>query len=256
MGDLIRRTHGETIEIEFALGGLLPLCFCDTNQMETSLLNLVINARDAMPQGGRLRIETAKVDLDEAEAEAHGLMPGPHLILSVQDNGVGMSAETIDRAFEPFFTTKEQGRRTGLGLSMVYGFVKQSKGHVQISSSLGKGTRIQLMLPALAGDIPAPSMASGSDEVPRARGARKRSWWSRTMQACGSTSLVSSPISTTMCLRRAMCQSALNIGSDSLLVESISYQVLVHGRDQCCATHLQSLHSRSPWLCRGRRNER
>src|SRR5579859_3853128 len=166
MGDLIRRTHGETIEFEFALGGKLPLCFCDANQMETVLLNLVINARDAMPQGGKLRIETGKVDLDGVEAKAHALTPGPYLTLSMRDSGIGMSAETIDRAFEPFFTTKEQGRGTGLGLSMVYGFVKQSKGHIEIRSRLGEGTTIQIMLPALAAsDVPALHIADGEEEL-------------------------------------------------------------------------------------------
>ncbi len=163
MSDLIRRTHGEMIEFEFALGGKLPLCFCDANQTETALLNLVINARDAMPQGGKLRIETAQAELDETEAGTRELAAGPYLVLSVRDTGIGMSAETIARAFEPFFTTKEPGRGTGLGLSMVYGFVKQSKGHIEIDSKPGGGTTIRIMLPALAaGDVQTVSMADAA----------------------------------------------------------------------------------------------
>ena len=174
MGDLIRRSHGEMIEFEFALGGKLPLCFCDANQLESALLNLVINARDAMPQGGSLRIETAKIDLDEAGAVVHGLMPGTYLTLSIKDNGVGMSPETIDRAFEPFFTTKEQGRGTGLGLSMVYGFVKQSKGNIEIGSRLGEGTMIQIMLPALAAvDVPAARLTDDAQDLGSVAGCQE-----------------------------------------------------------------------------------
>ncbi len=155
MGDLIRRTQGEIIRYEFALGANLPFCFCDANQLETALLNLVINARDAMPQGGRVTVETAYVAFDETRARARRIAPGSYVMLAVSDTGVGMSRETVERAFEPFFTTKGAGRGTGLGLSMIYGFVKQSNGHTEIESAPGCGTTLRIFLPALAaGDMP------------------------------------------------------------------------------------------------------
>ena len=147
MSELIRRTQGETIRYEFALAPDLPPCFCDTNQLETVILNLVINAHDAMPRGGRLTIRTADVTLDTAAAEAGDLAPGHYVMLAVSDTGTGMSPETVTRAFEPFFTTKPVGKGTGLGLSMAYGFAKQSKGSVEIDSIVGRGTTIRILLP-------------------------------------------------------------------------------------------------------------
>ncbi len=162
MGDMISRTQGEIINCEFALEKNLPLCFCDTNQLETALLNLVINARDAMPNGGCVRIETGNVHLDPAAAKSRDISPGPYVALSVHDTGTGMSRETAARAFEPFFTTKETGKGTGLGLSMVYGFVKQSNGHVEIESEPGRGTTVRLFLPALtAGASPRSKAVTG-----------------------------------------------------------------------------------------------
>ena len=147
MSDLIRRTQGETIRYEFALAPDLPPCFCDANQLETVILNLVINAHDAMPHGGRVAIRTADVTLDADAAQANDLAPGRYVMLSVSDTGTGMSPETVTRAFEPFFTTKPAGKGTGLGLSMVYGFAKQSKGTVEIDSVVGHGTTIRILLP-------------------------------------------------------------------------------------------------------------
>ena len=149
MGDLIRRTQGELIDFDFALSPDLPPCFCDANQLETALLNLVINARDAMPDGGRLKIETAQVHFDSDAARVRGIAIGPYLMLAVSDTGVGMSRETVERAFEPFYTTKDVGKGTGLGLSMAYGFAKQSNGHIELESKLGAGTTLRLFLPAL-----------------------------------------------------------------------------------------------------------
>jgi CheY-like chemotaxis protein len=149
MRDLICRTHGETIQYEFNLDRTQPCCFCDANQLETALLNLVINARDAMRAGGQLKVETSQMTLDQANAQLRGVAPGAYVALSVSDTGTGMSRETVERAFEPFFTTKGAGRGTGLGLSMVYGFAKQSNGHTEIESALGQGTTVRILLPAL-----------------------------------------------------------------------------------------------------------
>jgi PAS domain S-box-containing protein len=150
MDDLIRRTQGEIIRYEFTLSAQPPFCLCDANQLETALLNLVINARDAMPQGGRLTVATANVVFDAARASVRRIAAGPYVMLAVSDTGVGMSRETAERAFEPFFTTKGAGRGTGLGLSMVYGFVKQSNGHSEIESEPGSGTTLRIFLPAAA----------------------------------------------------------------------------------------------------------
>jgi PAS domain S-box-containing protein len=150
MADLICRTQGETIAYEFALGKDLLLCFCDANQLETSLLNLVINARDAMPDGGRLKIETGHIVFDGRAAADQGISSGAYVMLAVSDTGIGMSSETAERAFDPFFTTKGTGKGTGLGLSVVYGFVKQSGGHVEIESARGRGTTVRIFLPRLA----------------------------------------------------------------------------------------------------------
>ena len=150
MDDLIRRTQGEIIRYEFTLGAQPPFCLCDANQLETALLNLVINARDAMPQGGRLTVETANVVFDAVCARVRRIAAGSYVMLAVSDTGVGMSRETAERAFEPFFTTKGAGRGTGLGLSMVYGFVKQSNGHTEIESEPGSSTTLRIFLPAAA----------------------------------------------------------------------------------------------------------
>lgn len=144
MEELVRRTIGESIELEIDLNTGLQLTNTDEHQLENALLNLVINARDAMPDGGRLLIQTEIVHT----AELHESLPsGDYVRLSVQDTGSGMSAEVIARAFDPFFTTKPIGQGTGLGLSMVYGFINQTGGQVQIDSVEGRGTRIDLYLP-------------------------------------------------------------------------------------------------------------
>jgi len=147
MDDLVRRTVGPTIEIETRLEPALGSTRVDSNQLENALLNLCINARDAMPEGGRLAIETRNIRLEEAKAREQDVPAGEYVTLTVHDTGSGMSEDVIERAFDPFFTTKPLGEGTGLGLSMVYGFVRQSGGQARISSAIGKGTSIQLFLP-------------------------------------------------------------------------------------------------------------
>jgi PAS domain S-box-containing protein len=154
MSELLHRSLGETIELEIVAGLDLWRVEADPNQLESVILNLVVNARDAMPGGGRLVIETANTLLDESYAEVHGeVTPGQYVVLGVTDTGEGMTPETLARVFEPFFTTKEVGKGTGLGLSMVYGFTKQSGGHVKIYSEPGEGTAVKIYLPRLFGVV-------------------------------------------------------------------------------------------------------
>ncbi len=147
MEELIRRTVGPSVEIEVVGAGGLWLTLVDPNQLENALLNLCINARDAMPDGGRLTIETANKWLDDRAARERDLAPGQYISLCVTDTGTGMTPEVIARAFDPFFTTKPLGQGTGLGLSMIYGFVRQSGGQVRIYSEVGQGTTMCLYLP-------------------------------------------------------------------------------------------------------------
>ena len=165
--ELLRRTLGEAIALETVLAGGLWLAFADQNQLETAILNLAVNARDAMPQGGKMTIETANTYLDEAYAEAvaEPLEPGQYVLIAVADTGSGMDRSALERAFEPFFTTKAAGRGTGLGLSQVYGFVRQSSGHVRIYSEPGHGTTVKLYLPRHQGadeHVPAAERAAAA----------------------------------------------------------------------------------------------
>jgi PAS domain S-box-containing protein len=165
--ELLRRTLGEAIALETVLAGGLWLAFADHNQLETAILNLAVNARDAMPEGGKMTIETANTYLDEAYAEAvaEPLEPGQYVLIAVADTGSGMDRSALERAFEPFFTTKVAGRGTGLGLSQVYGFVRQSSGHVRIYSEPGHGTTVKLYLPRHQGadaQVPATKRAAGA----------------------------------------------------------------------------------------------
>jgi PAS domain S-box-containing protein len=150
MIDILRRTLGETIQLQAMLANDLWSVCMDPGQLENALLNLCLNARDAMPRGGRLRINTANYELDNDQSNTAGdeeLQPGEYVMIAVNDTGVGMTPEVVEHAFEPFFTTKEVGKGSGLGLSMVYGFVKQSGGHVTIDSKPGQGTTIRMYLP-------------------------------------------------------------------------------------------------------------
>ena len=148
MEDLLRRTLGERIELELVLAGGLWLTRCDPNQLESAILNLAINARDAMPVGGKLVIETCNAHLDlRYAARQREVRPGQYICICVTDTGTGMSPDVVARAFEPFFTTKPIGQGTGLGLSMIYGFARQSEGYAKIYSEPGKGSTLKIYLP-------------------------------------------------------------------------------------------------------------
>jgi PAS domain S-box-containing protein len=149
MATLLRRTLREDVEIQMQLDPELWGATADAGQLESAVLNLVLNAQDAMPEGGRITITTANAPLDERYAESHlEVKAGPYVMIAVTDDGQGMPPEVVERAFEPFFTTKEVGKGSGLGLSMVYGFAKQSNGHVSIYSEPGLGTTVRIYLPA------------------------------------------------------------------------------------------------------------
>jgi CheY-like chemotaxis protein len=139
------------VEIETVLAAGLWPCFCDQNQLENAILNLCINGRDAMPEGGRITIETANTFIDRAAAIERDMPRGQFVAICVTDTGVGMPPDVIARAFDPFFTTKPIGKGTGLGLSMIYGFAKQSEGQVRIYSEIGQGTTVKIYLPRYRG---------------------------------------------------------------------------------------------------------
>ncbi len=167
MSDLLHRTLGETVTIETVLAAGMWRISADANQLESALLNLAVNARDAMPNGGKLTIETGNAHLDESYADAHDeLRAGQYAMIAVTDTGTGMMPDVAAKAFEPFFTTKGLGQGTGLGLSQVYGFVKQSGGHVKIYSEPGEGTTMKLYLPRLVGGE---IEAEDGVEMPRSR---------------------------------------------------------------------------------------
>jgi PAS domain S-box-containing protein len=152
MSDLLRRALGADVQLETVLAGGLWRTSADPNQLENVILNLAVNARDAMPQGGRLTIETQNTHLDARYVASHlGVPSGQYVMIALTDTGVGMSEEVIAKAFDPFFTTKEVGKGTGLGLSQVYGFVKQTGGHVKIYSEIGHGTTVKVYLPRYLG---------------------------------------------------------------------------------------------------------
>lgn len=171
MTELLHRSLGENIELEGILAPRLWVSEVDQNQLESAIINLAVNARDAMTEGGKLTIETANTTLDEKYAATDAeVIPGQYVMVAVSDTGTGMTPDVLARAFEPFFTTKEVGRGTGLGLSMVYGFVKQSGGHVTIYSEVGEGTTVKLYFPRYQGgttarEVPTPTpVPSASDE--------------------------------------------------------------------------------------------
>ncbi len=165
VSDLLRRTMGETIVFETVLAAGLWPTFVDANQLENAILNLAVNARDAMPKGGHLTIETANSHLDEAYARQFGdVTPGQYVLLSVTDTGTGIPPDLMRRVFEPFFTTKSHGQGSGLGLAMVHGFVKQTGGHIRIYSEINEGTTVKIYLPRLG---QAAEVAASPEEMPQ-----------------------------------------------------------------------------------------
>jgi PAS domain S-box-containing protein len=170
ISEMLRRTLGENITVETVLAGGLWATFVDANQLENSLLNLAVNARDAMPDGGKLTIEAVNVYLDDDYAATADVPAGHYVGLFVRDTGAGMPPEVVAQAFDPFFTTKEIGQGTGLGLSQVYGFVKQSGGHVKIESAVSAGTTVRIYLPRLLVSDGSTDDPAIDRSVPRANG--------------------------------------------------------------------------------------
>jgi len=169
MTALMHRTLGDHIEIRLAHANSIWSATVDPSQLENAVLNLAVNARDAMPNGGLLTIEAANAEISVEDAAEHAeIEPGQYVVVCVADKGSGMPPEVTARAFEPFFTTKDVGKGTGLGLSMVYGFVKQSGGHVTIDSEVGRGTVVKLYLPrAAAAEEPAETAPPIVRDLPR-----------------------------------------------------------------------------------------
>jgi signal transduction histidine kinase len=171
MSELLRRTLGESVALETVLAGGLWGTTADANQLENALVNLAVNARDAMPEGGKLTIETANTHLDDAYAAQHDdVAAGQYVMIAVTDTGIGMDLDTLGRVFEPFFTTKDIGQGTGLGLSQVYGFIKQSNGHVKLYSEMGQGTVVKLYLPRRLGDPIEAATKPEEATIPAGRG--------------------------------------------------------------------------------------
>ena len=171
MSEMLRHSIGAKVELETVLAGGLWEAMADQNQLENALLNLAINARDAMPEGGKVTVETANTHLDAAYAAEHEeVQPGQYVLIAVSDGGVGMTPEQAGRAFQPFYTTKEIGKGSGLGLSQVFGFVKQSNGHVKIYSEVGVGTTVKIYLPrVMVHELPVTETVAATPALEHAR---------------------------------------------------------------------------------------
>ncbi len=172
MSELLERTLGETITIRSDIDTDLWPARIDPNQLANTILNLAVNARDAMPEGGKLTIEASNTILDREYADRNAeVLPGPYVLVALTDTGTGMSKQVLDRALEPYFTTKEIGQGSGLGLSMVYGFAKQSGGHLKIYSEPGRGTTVRLYLPKAESDIKEPVQPREQVSIPAKPGS-------------------------------------------------------------------------------------
>jgi two-component system cell cycle sensor histidine kinase/response regulator CckA len=200
---MLRRLIGEDVELTVSLGTDLTGVLADQGQLEQVLMNLAVSARDAMPSGGRLSLETAWVHLDATFVDAHrGAAPGPHVMVAVSDTGTGMSPEVQSQIFEPFFTTKEVGKGTGLGLSTVYGIVKQHQGYICVESEVGVGSTFRVYLPCAAepAALVEPSLAPT-----RQTNGREQTCWSRTSRECGRSPGRFSSRAATRCSRQRTC---------------------------------------------------
>ncbi|MGY4595824.1 signal transduction histidine kinase [Bradyrhizobium sp. GM22.5] len=164
MSELLERSLGELIRLETVLAAGLWRVKADPAQLESAMINLAVNARDAMPKGGRLTVETSNVSIDRKYAREYALAPGQYVLVAVTDNGTGIPADVLGKVFDPFFTTKVVGRGTGLGLSQVYGFVRQSGGHVKIYSEVDVGTTVKIYLPRFAGEEAGSALSQ--EEIP------------------------------------------------------------------------------------------
>ncbi len=182
---MLRRTIGEGVEVETIVSAGLWNTLVDPMQIENAILNLAINARDAMDGFGKLTIEVGNAYIDDAYSRLHDdVQTGQYVVLSVSDTGTGMAADVIEKVFEPFFSTKPEGKGTGLGLSMVYGFVKQTGGHVKIYSEVGHGTTLKMYLPR---STQQEDLETAPLEGP-VEGGQKPFWWRRMTRVCAQPS--------------------------------------------------------------------
>ena len=226
MDDMLRRALGATVELETVIGGGLWNTLVDPNFLENALLNLAINARDAMAGSGRLTIESGNASLDDLYAAQHSeVRAGQYVMIAVSDTGSGMTAEVLQRAFEPFFTTKPEGQGTGLGLSMVYGFVKQTEGHVKIYSEPGHGTTIRMYLPR----------SLQAEHLPAARNVAPASGGSETILVVEDDAQVREAVVETLTglgyrvLKAGDAQSALSVLESGVPVDMLFTDVVMPG---------------------------
>ena len=207
--EFLQRSLGELIDVEVVGAAGLWQIEVDANQLETALVNVAINSRDAMPNGGKLTIEAANTYLDAAYCQKNPeLSPGQFVVICITDTGEGMDRDVLSRAFEPFFTTKEVGHGTGLGLSQVYGFVKQSGGHVKIYSEVDQGTTVKLYFPRFAGELPTRKLRRPKFSL---KGNRERPSYSlKTIRTCAPICLMRCEVCSTACSPLRMQRSDLN----------------------------------------------